>query len=67
MRLPDPPANACADLVRMGKCEKNVCPAFHGKWDRDSRSQCRHEQEGKGCGFLWTANGCNKAHFLTKN
>ena len=67
LRLPDPPANACADLVRMGKCEKNVCPAFHGKWDRDSRSQCRHEQEGKGCGFLWTANGCNKAHFLTKN
>ena len=66
-KLPDPPEDACATLKRTGKCGDRHCAAKHGKWNKDSRRQCKKEEDGECCKFLFLDRGCDFNHTEIKN
>ena len=66
-KLPDPPEDVCATLKRTGKCGDKHCAAKHGKWNKESRRQCRREENGECCKFLFLERGCDFEHTEIKN
>jgi hypothetical protein len=66
-KLPDPPEDACATLKRTGKCGDRNCAAKHGKWNKESRRQCKKEEDGECCKFLFLDRGCDFNHTEIKN
>ena len=66
-KLPDPPADACANLRAGGTCEDLGCREKHGKWDKNSDRACRREEAGEICKFLFIERGCDFNHKKIKN
>ena len=67
-RIPAPtPQDACSNIRNTGRCEQRGCRGRHGRYNASTNKQCKAEQLGKPCSYLYMQGGCTMAHYHIKN